>query len=168
MNDQERPGINPTFWLKYPKSAIQMVFLVSQGNKIIQKHQTVEPIEKFCTILSKIFKSVVDRQTQLRWKPVKKYIGEIGLERPSNLFYNLTEWSIGVIKKVWPRFALKNFRKFWTNMEFFPPASHFFASVFAYIYYSQWVTLLCNYQLPIGFLSIKDDFLALFSSSWKV
>ena len=38
---QERPRINPVFWLKYPKSARQMVFLKSQGNKTIQKYQTL-------------------------------------------------------------------------------------------------------------------------------
>ena len=42
------------------------------------------PIQQFCTILSNIFKQMVGRQTQLQWKPVKKYIGEIGLERPQN------------------------------------------------------------------------------------
>ena len=34
---------------------------------------------------------VVGRQTQLRWKPVLKYIGEIGLESPKNMYHNLTE-----------------------------------------------------------------------------
>ena len=65
-------------------SARQMVFLVSQVNKIIQKLPNIGPIEQFCTILSNIFKQVVGRQTQLRWKPVKKHIEAIGLERPKN------------------------------------------------------------------------------------
>ena len=51
-----------------------MVFLASQGNKIIQKTPNIGPIEQFCTILSNIFMQVVGRQTQLRWKPVKKFI----------------------------------------------------------------------------------------------
>ena len=86
-------------------SARQMVFLAFQGIKIIQKTPNIGPIKQFCAILSNIFKQVVSRQTQLPLKPVKKYIGEIGLERPKQLFHNLTEWSIGDLKKVWPRFA---------------------------------------------------------------
>ena len=65
-------------------SARQMLFLASQGNKTIQKPSNIGPIEQFCTILSNIFKQVVGPQTQLRWKPVKKYIGEIGLEGQKN------------------------------------------------------------------------------------
>ena len=65
-------------------SARQMVFLASQGNKTLQNPPKIGLIEQFCTILSNIFKQVIGRQTQLRWKPVKKYIGEIGLERPKN------------------------------------------------------------------------------------
>ena len=69
-----------------------MVFLASQGNKIIQKPPNIGPIEQFCTILSNIFKQVVGRQTQLRWKPVKKYIGEIGSGRAKKICSNnLTE-----------------------------------------------------------------------------
>ena len=103
MRYQERPGINPIFWLvKYPKGARQMVFLASQGNKIIQKHHT---FNSFVPFWGNIFKQVVGRQPGLRWKPVKKYFGEIGLERPKKLFHNFTERSIGAIKKVWPWFA---------------------------------------------------------------
>ena len=63
MQKQERPGISPIFWLKYPMSARQMVFLASQGNKTIQKKPNMGPIEQFLTILSNIFKQVVGRQT---------------------------------------------------------------------------------------------------------
>ena len=63
-------------------SARQMLFLASQGNKTLQKPSKIGAIEQFCTILGSIFKQVVGRQTQFRWKPVKKYVGEIGLERP--------------------------------------------------------------------------------------
>ena len=78
--NQARPGINPIFWLKYPMSARQMVFLASQGNKIIQKTPN---IEQFCTILKQHFQasgwssnsaSIETRQ--------KVHVGEIGLERP--------------------------------------------------------------------------------------
>ena len=65
-------------------SARQMLYLASKGNKIIQKPPKIKPIEQFCTILSNIFKQAVGRQTQLRWKPVKKYIEAKGLERPKN------------------------------------------------------------------------------------
>ena len=34
----------------------QMVFLASQGNKIIQKTPNIGPIEQFCAILSNILK----------------------------------------------------------------------------------------------------------------
>ena len=84
MQIQERPGIKTIFWLKYPMSARQMVFLASQGNKIIQKAPNIGLIEQFCTILSNIFKQVVGRQTQLWWNPVKNYIREMVLERPKN------------------------------------------------------------------------------------
>ena len=85
MQNQQRPEINPIFWLKYPMSPRQIVFLASQSNTIIQKTPNIGPIEQFCTSLSNIFKQVAGRQTQLRSKPVKKYIGEIGLERPKNV-----------------------------------------------------------------------------------
>ena len=70
---------------KNPISARQMVFLVSQGNKIIQKLPNIGPIEQFCTILCNISKQVDGCQTQLRWILVKKYIGEIGLEKPKKI-----------------------------------------------------------------------------------
>ena len=60
--------------------ARQMVFLAFQVNKTIQKTSHIGSIKQFCTILSNIFKPVVGRQAQLRWKPVKKYFEEIGFK----------------------------------------------------------------------------------------
>ena len=56
----------------------------SQGKKIIQKHKIYRAdwTLLYTIFVSNIFKQVVGRQTQLRWILVKKYIGEIGLERP--------------------------------------------------------------------------------------
>ena len=62
-------------------SARQMVFLSSQGNKIIQK----PPIEQFCTILSNIFKQVVGRQTQLLMETSQKVHWRNGFGKAKNI-----------------------------------------------------------------------------------
>ena len=62
-----------------------MVFLASQGNKIIQKPPNMGPIEQFCTILINIFKQEVGRvKLSFDGHRPKSYIEEISLERPKN------------------------------------------------------------------------------------
>ena len=60
------------------------------------------------------------RQTQLRSEPVKKYIWEIGLERPKKIV-PLLDWMIHRgYQEGLTTICLEIFRKLWTNMECFP------------------------------------------------
>ena len=131
MRNQERLQINPIFWLKYSMSARQMVLLASQGNKIIQKHQKQGPLTVLYH-LKQHFQASGWSSNSASIETGQKVHWRNRLGKAKKLFHNLTEWSTWAIKKVWPRFALKNSgnsEQIWN----FLPSLIFFASVFIFL-----------------------------------